>query len=234
MYLSYQRLSDMGEKIFSDFNYFFFGRSFDQKRDYVLPMMIDRFAKDYLGLNVEFAVLSDDGSICGLTAYADTEYKADGKVLPLRQNEVILDESFMQPGMVGKLCEKRRFTLAHECAHQILFRYVSDSEKQSFRKMYSERRTYSLRDLKNKEDWNERQANILASAIMMPRREINFAMQQYAGGRKLVSYDGWFGIGDYKIICKLAENLGVSKKALIIRLNNLGYVRDDYIKEAAA
>ena len=110
---------------------------------------------------------------------------------------------------------------------------MSDSEKQSFRKMYSERRTYSLRDLKNKEDWNERQANILAAAIMMPRREINFAMQKYAGGRKLRCFDGWFGIRDYKIICKLAENLGVSKKALIIRLSNLGYVREDYIREAA-
>lgn len=233
MYLTYQRLTDMGERIFSDFNYFFFGKSFDQKRDYVLPLMIDRFAKDYLGLTVEFSKLSNDGSICGLTAYTDTEYTADGKVLPLRQNEVILDESFLKPDMVGKLCEKRRFTLAHECAHQILFRYGSDSEKQSFRKMYSERRTYSLRDLKNKEDWNERQANILAAAIMMPRKEINFAMQKYANGRKLISYDGWFGTKDYKIICEIAETLGVSKKALIIRLYNLGYVHDDYIKEVA-
>ena len=97
MYLSYQKLSDMGEKIFSDFNYFFFGRSFDQKRDYVLPMMIDRFAKDYLGLNVEFARLSDDGSICGLTAYADTEYKADGKVLPLWQNKSYLMRALCSP-----------------------------------------------------------------------------------------------------------------------------------------
>ena len=37
-----------------------------------LPTPIDQFAKNYLGLRVSFARLSPDGSICGVTAYADT------------------------------------------------------------------------------------------------------------------------------------------------------------------
>ncbi len=38
-----------------------------------------------------------------------------------------MDASFIQPGQVYKLCGKRRFTLAHECAHQILFQMESEN-----------------------------------------------------------------------------------------------------------
>ena len=86
---------------------------------------IDQFAREYLGMAVSFARLSSDGSICGLTAYADTEYiteeMGEKRAIPLRKNQILLDVSFIQPGQVHKLCGKRRFTLAHECAHQILF-----------------------------------------------------------------------------------------------------------------
>ena len=74
---------------------------------------------------------SPDGSICGVTAYADTEYKITElgitRTLALKRNQVILDESFILSGNVQRLCAKRRFTLAHECAHQILFQLVSNS-----------------------------------------------------------------------------------------------------------
>ena len=66
-----------------------------------------------------------------------------------------------------KLCGKRRFTLAHECAHQLLFHLESEDTKAACRKLYAERRTYSLRDLKSNEDWNEWQANVLGAAILM-------------------------------------------------------------------
>ena len=62
-----------------------------------MPTPIDQFAKNYLGLHVSFARLSPDGSICGVTAYADTEYKITElgitRTLALKRNQVILDES---------------------------------------------------------------------------------------------------------------------------------------------
>jgi hypothetical protein len=103
---------------------------------------IDQFAKDYLGMNVSFARLSSDGSICGLTAYADTEYIVEElgvkRTIPLRKNQILLDVGFIQYGQVHKLCGKRRFTLAHECAHQILFQMESELQS-AYVKKYSAR-----------------------------------------------------------------------------------------------
>ena len=110
------------------------------------------------------------------------------QVIPLKRNQVLLDSSFIQPGQVKKLCGKRRFTLAHECAHQILFQLESDEGKAACRKQYAARRCYSLRDLKTREDWNEWQANALGAAILMPKEEIGFAMWRFASGRKLKNY----------------------------------------------
>ena len=103
----------------------FFGSEADDPARFALPTPIDQFASDYLNLKVSFQKLSSDGSIYGLNAYVDTEYQieVDGsqRSIFLKTNDVVLDKSFIEPANIRKLCGKRRFTLAHECAHQILF-----------------------------------------------------------------------------------------------------------------
>ena len=98
MILSHKEIEEIAVAVTKDFNEFFFGPDTDGAR---LPRgtPIDQFASEYLGLNVSFADLSADGSICGLTAYADTEYiiEKDGMQysIPLRRNQVLMDASFM-------------------------------------------------------------------------------------------------------------------------------------------
>ena len=178
MILSQRQLEEIAASTTKDFNRFFFGDEADKTDRSALPTPIDQFAKNYLGLRVSFARLSPDGSICGVTAYADTEYIVEEKgvrrTLPLKCNQVLLDESFIRQGQIKKLCGKRRFTLAHECAHQILYQMESDEVKQRCNRQYSARTAYSLRDLKTHEDWNEWQANVLGAAILMPQKEIDF------------------------------------------------------------
>ena len=122
MILSQRQLEEIAASTTKDFNRFFFGDEADKPDRSALPTPIDQFAKNYLGLRVSFARLSPDGSICGVTAYADTEYKITElgitRTLALKRNQVILDESFIRSGNVQRLCAKRRFTLAHECALQ--------------------------------------------------------------------------------------------------------------------
>ena len=152
----------------------FFGDEADKPDRSALPTPIDQFAKNYLGLRVSFARLSPDGSICGVTAYADTEYKITElgitRTLALKRNQVILDESFILSGNVQRLCAKRRFTLAHECAHQILFQLESEEVKASLRnEIFRTDSLYAAR-LKTREDWNEWQANVLGAAILLPQK----------------------------------------------------------------
>ena len=172
MILSQRQLEEIAASTTKDFNRFFFGDEADKPDRSALPTPIDQFAKNYLGLRVSFARLSPDGSICGVTAYADTEYKITElgitRTLALKRNQVILDESFILSGNVQRLCAKRRFTLAHECAHQILFQLESEEVKASCEMRYSARTAYTPRELKTREDWNEWQANVLGAAILLP------------------------------------------------------------------
>lgn len=177
MYLLRTQIEEIAVAVMKDFNDFFFNEQTGRKKGDLQGTPIDQFAKDYLGLSVSFAHLSSDGNLCGLTAYADTEFvleeNGQSKTIFLKQNQVILDMSFITPGQVRNLCGKRRFTLAHECAHQILYQMQSEDGKTSCRKKYAAHTAYSLRDLKTKEDWNEWQANVLGAAILMPQEQID-------------------------------------------------------------
>ena len=158
MILSQKQIEEIAAAVTRDFNEFFFGCETDKAR-IARATPIDQFATDYLSLDVSFARLSSDGSIYGLTAYENTEYIIEEsnaqRSIALRRNQILLDESFIKPGQVRQLCGKRRFTLAHECAHQILFYLETDEVQDTCRKKYAARKAYSLRELKTHEDWNE-------------------------------------------------------------------------------
>ena len=230
MILSYAQLENIAAATIKDFNNFFFGT--DEKVQNVMPSAtpIDQFASQYLNLNVSFTRLSSDGTLCGLTAYEDTEYICDfcgvTRTIPIKRNQILLDSSFIEPSNVRKLCGKRRFTLAHECAHQILYQLESDEGKLACRKLYAERKCYSLRDLKTREDWNEWQANVLGAAILMPQKEIDLAVWRFNGGKKLINYDGYMAYMDRLCIKMMCDRFGVSKTALVIRLRQLGFLED--------
>lgn len=230
MILSHTQIEEIAAAVTKDFNEFFFGKHAAFETYYAQATPIDQLAGDYLGLRVSFAHLSDDGSICGLTAYTDTEYASTcrgvTRLIPLKANEVLLDSSFVEPGQVRARCGKRRFTLAHECAHQLLFQMESDEAQRSHKEAYSPRTAYSLRDLKTREDWNEWQANALGAALLMPQREIDRAMRYLTQGRKLINYGGCFNYGDRTTLSQLCQTLGVSKSAAVIRLRQMGYLED--------
>lgn len=235
MILSQKKIEEIAAAVTKDFNEFFYGNNVEDPRRMARGTPIDQFAKDYLGMNVSFARLSSDGSICGLTAYADTEYIIEElgikRTIPLRKNQILLDVGFIQCGQAHKLCGKRRFTLAHECAHQILFQMESEATQSAYAKKYSARRAYSLRDLKTREDWNEWQANVLGAAILMPQNEIDLAMWYFAGGKRLVNYEGVFAYRDKLSLSMLCQQFAVSKSAAVIRLRQLGYIEDRPYRE---
>src|SRR5574344_79088 len=230
MYLSRTQIEEIAVAVMKDFNDFFFNEKTGRKKEDLQGTPIDQLAKDYLGLSVSFAHLSSDGNLCGLTAYADTEFvleeNGQSKTIFLKQNQVILDYSFMAPGQVRNLCGKRRFTLAHECAHQILYQMQSEDVKASCRKKYAAHTAYSLRDLKTKEDWNEWQANVLGAAILMPQDQIDLAMWYFTQSKKLNCYEGRFVYHERLSLTMLCQALGVSKTAAVIRLRQLGYIED--------
>ena len=140
-----------------------------------------------------------------------------------------LAANFLAKGAVRKLCGKRRFTLAHECAHQILFQLDSDDRKIACHKRPEVRKNGS-RVLRTQEDWNEWQANTLGAAILMPQSEVDRAMW-FINSRKPLTCYGWrFYNKDQVKIDTFCGVFGVSRSAAAIRLEQLGYLnrKKDY------
>ena len=211
MILSQRQLEEIAASTTKDFNRFFFGDEADKPDRSALPTPIDQFAKNYLGLRVSFARLSPDGSICGVTAYADTEYKITElgitRTLALKRNQVILDESFILSGNVQRL------------------QLESEEVKASCEMKYSARTAYTPRELKTREDWNEWQANVLGAAILLPQKEVDLAMRRFAE-TPLINYEGRYSYGDHLTLRLFCRLFGVSKTTASIRLRQLGYMVD--------
>lgn len=189
---------------------------------------IEQFAEQYLELELKYTQLSGIGDVLGLTAYADTEYKytENGieRTIPLLKSQVLLDTSLAPNLYRDANRNRRRFTIAHECAHQILFRMENAENREVCRKLYSMGEPYSLRDLKTREDWDEWQANALAAALLMPCEEIKRSIGHRS--KELVCYEGRFTAMDKYDLDSLCNSLLVSRQAMIIRLRQLGYLID--------
>ncbi len=165
----------------------------------------------------------------GVTAYTDTEYETTEddrkRILELKRNQVVLDSRFIQQGNIRRLCPQRRFTLAHECAHQILFQLEEDEKKSLLQKAHSERKVHTPRTLKTHEDWNEWKANALGAAILMPQAKVDRAMHLLNGGKSWNSYEDRLHGKDRACLEAFCSVFAVSRTAACIRLEQLGYLK---------
>lgn len=219
MILSKVDIENLAKSVLNDFRY--------STGIYTSFTPIDQLASDYLGLTVRFETLSDDMSFCGVTAYDDTRLKVevDGmkRVIEIKRNEIILNLEFLKASKIQSLCGRRRFTLAHEVAHQILFALETQERKAHCRKIYSTRTTHSIRQLKTAEDWNEWQADYLGAALLMPKDGVTIFLRDLAYGN--IDTYPWDEREEFDYaIGMFCTYFGVSKSAAIIRLKNLGYL----------
>lgn len=230
MILSLANIEDLAEAILLDYL-----GALPDVASHVHPIDIEAFAARCLGLNVAYTRLSDNGDVLGLTTYADVEIELErymGKqIIKVAKNTVLIDDSLIKPfAQPDKNKGRRRFTISHECSHQILFRQEPNEQQQSMLRQYAGR-CYSLRELVTKDDWSEWQANALGAALIMPPCCIRLLMEKHAAGRRLINYEGHFASNDKLILTHLCGALEVSRSALVIRLRQLGYIEDKPYRE---
>ena len=223
MILSLANIEDLAEAILKDYL-----GALPDDANHVHPIDIEAFASRCLGLNVAYTRLSDNGDVLGLTTYADVEVELerymDKQIIKVAKNTILIDDSLIKPfSQPDSNKGRRRFTISHECSHQILFRQEPDEQQQSLLRQYAGR-SYSLRELVTKDDWSEWQANALGAALIMPPNSVKLLMEKYARGRSLTSYENHFASNDKLILTHLCGALEVSKAAMGIRLRQLGYI----------
>lgn len=190
---------------------------------------IDPFilAENLLGLKVDFRHLSADRQIFGLTSYLPTftEIINDNnktELIPLDGETIIIEQDLAFDPMPGKY----DFTIVHETSHHILRRlFPSAYGPQTM--SYSKVHYYRAETKKDVTDWEEWQANTLASAVLMPIDLIKRNMVDVGLGEKLSILNRKYRREDYMKFVKLANTMGVSLQALRIRMNQLDLLGND-------
>lgn len=226
-YLSRNDLEKIAVRVFNDYKHL--PRFSGQQVDYVDPEIL---ACELCGLSMNCFHLSKDGLILGMTAFQEIGvevyddngqphiYDLDGRTL-LVEKDLKNDPA---------QCGRYHFTVAHETAHQILADlYPTDKVIQNriiYYRGYSSQ--YPI------QDWNEWQADNLASALLLPIEVVLRALRRFELENGIDILNKIYRPKEYERFCKMAEFLGASKQAMAIRLKRLGLLKQEYLQNPHA
>ena len=151
-----------------------------------------KFAAYFLKKSVSFEYLSNNACILGLSIFVDDTpipvYEPEKKSVVWRKmkaDTILLDKSLHSE--MGYEVNKCRFTLMHECAHQLLhgeyYRGIGLSRGAVAysiqKKQAADRLSVVPRPTWTNVDWIEWQANYLASALLMPKHRIKVVLGEF-------------------------------------------------------
>lgn len=195
----------------------------------------DVLAQEVLHLNLDFVHLSLDGETLGVTSYDEVSIEAydngDDPYLYLLDGKTILVERDLKDDI---MCIGRcNFSIAHETSHQIfgiLFPQAYGNVKQSPQLHFYRPKTDQKARIVT--DWTEWQANTLASALLMPKEVLIADMKMFGLGEKIAILNSVFYQETFFRFRLLAEYLGVSQQALMIRMKYLGLIDKEYLNRA--
>ena len=230
-YLTYESLDEYAEALIRDF------AAHALQKPGILD--VDNFIEYYLRLAVDYRRICYDRRIMGITAFNDgtVEVLNDDtgltEKLPVKTGTVIIDPSLLIKRNVPRL----RFTMMHEGSHWMLHKkaFAEDNPfgpagiyENQFIAAKEGRIDYS-RSTKERTDIErmERQADFLASAIIMNRPALRIAFKDFFKyyhekprriERGASMMDDCFAqqLPEY-----VAKTFGVSKRAALIRLEKL-------------
>ncbi|MDR0840073.1 MAG: ImmA/IrrE family metallo-endopeptidase [Christensenellaceae bacterium] len=235
-YITYEALDSYAEAVIRDF---------DPERLYIPgPVNAEGFVEYYLGLPTRYRRISYDRRVLAMTAFNNgfiqviDEDTGFTEPMPVTTGTVIVDTSLTARRNLARL----RFTVMHEGAHWLLHRdtFAADNPFGSpgtFENQYLEakegRIDYS-RSQKERTDSEriERQADFLASALLMPRPALRNAFRSYFGfyderPRRIVrgasALDNCFAAQLPEYVAGVFQ---VSKRAALIRLEKLTAIVD--------
>ena len=185
---------------------------------------IEGLVTEYLGLNIEYETFAEDdpNKIAYLSngkrpirVYRDGEVKE----MLFPKGTAVLEKVLLYENESSR----RRFTLGHEGAHSIIAKQNPMQDVGCFYSEFDPERVYTYDERKELMSFSELQANRLASVFLMPRFILQKVMKKYECENGLPIY-GWnvFAPKDKIKLRNIADCMGVSYQALVIRLKTLG------------
>lgn len=218
-YISYDELEELGETIVRAY--------ISKTRRYNTTCLdIEGLVTEYLGLTVVYETIAEDdpNKIAYLSngkrpLWVNREGKRKQVVFP--KNTAVLDKVLLHE----KESSRRRFTLGHEGAHSVIAKQNPMQDIGCFHNEFDPERIYTLEEQKELMSFSEAQADRLASVFLMPRFILQKVMKKYKCENGLPVY-GWnvFAPKDKIKLRNIADCMGVSYQALVIRLRTLGWL----------
>lgn len=195
----------------------------------VIPPPVNpvRLAQEFAGLEVSYLPLSSDGSVLGIACFQEMAFRLrdnDGtmRIIRFSGRDIVIDDSLRDESQIGR----HNFTAAHELAHHTLVRMFPEDYKDLLNC-----RTHILyRQRSRAKNWEEWQADTMAAAILMPSFALRQCMAVFGLGEKLDMLSSVCRPREYDRFCDIASYMGVSKKALAIRMRQLGLLGKDYLE----
>lgn len=174
-----------------------------------------------LGLDIKFLHLRNVGNVYGLIAFEDMKldtYTNNASDIPA--NTIVLNSGHY--ALFGEFTNRDRFTIVHECVHKILhYKHFI------YNKLFNESSASAIKcettgEYSEEENIKhmERQANNIASRILVPQRKLLNSIEIFKGISNLST------VNDYvEMLECLKEEYKVSYPVLKIRLVELGYTK---------
>jgi len=178
---------------------------------------VEDIIEQVYNLSLEYQYIRNNGRILGETIFEDTTVaiyeQKDGegyKLIPVKAGTIIIDASLLHKRSIGRF----RFTCAHELAHWVIDRHYFTQLGETAAAMTSEtakdmaKKSFKSSDVS---DMIERQANRMASRLLMPKCTLKMAFYRAKTDTKILDK-----------VSYLAGLYSVSKQAMRIRLEELG------------
>ena len=168
------------------------------------PIPIEAIIEVKFDLILEYHILRKNGAVLGETIFDDGPvilYDMDErsyKIIAVRKGTILIDERLCETRSIGRL----RFTCAHELAHWVLHKnlYSGTGNIAAYNGQCSTDESDGV---------IERQADALATALLMPLPQIKKCFYRLRSGRTME-----------QIVAEMAQIFEVSKQAMQIRLQS--------------
>ena len=203
------------------------------KNKVVQSIDIEHFITDFLKLKIEYTAFAEnDSGKIGFLADGQTPLLIyqDGRIIPFifPKDTIVLDKFLLAEKEQGR----RRFTMAHEASHHILERMHADTNAARFHTEFDNERVYTPDELAQMFASREWQADTMGASLLMPKFIVENALAKFTNSKPIKIYgDTTFAKRDKEIIRKMANYLGVSYTALVIRLRGLDMLEYHDISE---
>lgn len=204
------------------------------------PVDVERFLELYLGLNIDYQYLSNDGRYLGMMVFNDTDkvivYDPERNVadyIHADARTVLIDTRLLEDNQEHRY----RYTVVHECGHDIFHSgYYSYNPNQMslfgnapadnppMVQCRSVCQSFGTKKSWTDEEWMEWQSNFFASVILMPKEAV-----KKVAGKPIV--EDKMSLAAYSMITKVARTFNVSPEAAKYRLEELGCLRQGMIHD---